>query len=173
MKNKILFCDDKIIILELTRGYRTTIDANMYNLIRPHRWHVMTSNNKQYAIHTKRINKDVNHGKNKCIMMHRLIMGVKEYNGTVIDHIDGDGLNNRKSNLRVCTHSENHMNQKVRINSFTGLKGVFYDKRRNYYYSSIIVNSKCIYLGSFESPDMAKKAYDNAAIKHFGEFFKS
>jgi hypothetical protein len=98
--------------------------------------------------------------------LHRALVRVPP--GYVIDHIDGDGLNNRRSNLRVCTHTQNLQNSRSRANPFG--KGVFLGNRRGTYKAVITVNGRIIQLGHFPTIPEAKAAYDAAALEHFGEF---
>ena len=102
----------------------------------------------------------------KSIKMHRLIMQTPK--GMHTDHIDGNGLNNQRSNLRICTQSQNGMNRGAQINSTSGNKGVF--KRGKRWKSQIKVGKKIKYLGYFASKTEAAIAYNKAALEHFGEF---
>lgn len=88
--------------------------------------------------------------------------------GSIIDHINGNPLDNRRENLRFCTHAQNMQNSKVRKHSGTGVKGV--QKHRNKYRALICKNGKQIKLGSFDSIEEAKACYDAAALEIFGEF---
>ena len=115
----------------------------------------------EYARRGFRIN-----GVKSSVYMHRALITVDA--GFVIDHIDGNGLNNRKSNLRICTHTENLQNSKTLVNPLG--KGVYCSRSGKRYYSYICVNKKRIYLGSFLTKEEAKLAYDQAAFEHFGEF---
>lgn len=89
-----------------------------------------------------------------------------------IDHIDGDGLNNTKQNLRICTQSENVMNQSIRSDNSSGYKGVWWDKQTNKWRAGIIISGKTVYLGRFDFLVNAARAYDFAAKELFGEFSK-
>jgi hypothetical protein len=94
-------------------------------------------------------------------------MGLDETSRMVCDHVNGDTLDNRRSNLRVCTQSENAKN----IHTVYGMidyKGVYKDGRT--YRAMIRVNGKRISLGNFQSPELAATAYNLAAVKHFGRF---
>lgn len=104
----------------------------------------------------------------KKFYLHRLIMNPRpdEY----IDHINGDGLDNRKCNLRICTNSQNNANKGKQKNNKSGYKGVSWDKTRNKWKADIMVNKKTIYLGRFNVINDAARAYNNAAVKYFGEF---
>ena len=101
----------------------------------------------------------------KTKYLHRMIMG--EPDGQV-DHKDRDFYNCRRSNLRVATASQNQANRGVQKNSTTKVKGVFPhgDRFRSY----IRVEGKQIWLGAFDTIEEAKKVYDAAAKRHFGEF---
>lgn len=118
--------------------------------------------------HTNR-NISVN-GKKKIQFMHRLLL---KLDTTVIqgDHIDNDGLNNTRKNIRACNNTENQRNRSKRINNKSGFKGVSWHKLRKTYQAYISDNnSRLIYLGSFACPIEAARAYNAAALIHHGEF---
>lgn len=102
------------------------------------------------------------------LYLHREILDAPE--GMSVDHINGNKLDNRRSNLRLCNMSQNIANTSVRINSQSGLKGVYYFKRDGTWQAQITVNYKRIHLGYFKTPNEAATAYDKAAKEHFGEF---
>ena len=105
----------------------------------------------------------------KQYFCHRIIFYmVHGYMPSEIDHINGDGLDNRIENLRPCTRNENLRNRGTWSN--TGYKGVKKSKKK--YVAQIIINKKNIFLGTYITPQEAAKAYDKAAIQHFGEFAK-
>lgn len=105
----------------------------------------------------------------KKIYLHRLITNCTK--GLIVDHIDGNGLNNCKSNLRICSYIQNGHNRKAKKNSLTGFKGVYKRKdRENNWIARIIVNGKDIYIGSTDTPEKAAAMYNTAAIKYFGDF---
>jgi hypothetical protein len=99
--------------------------------------------------------------------MHREIAGAPK--GMVVDHIDGNELNNRRSNLRVCTVSQNHQNRR-RTWGRSRYKGVCFLKKRNKWKAEIMVNRKHIHIGCFDEEEEAAKAYDKKAAELFGEF---
>lgn len=110
---------------------------------------------------------------NVMYLAHRLawFYCFKEWPEVLIDHIDRDPSNNRIDNLREATKSTNGFNSKLRIDNTIGLKGVYFDKRRNHFYSQIVINKTKIYLGRFDSAQEAHTAYINKAKELQGEFF--
>jgi hypothetical protein len=100
--------------------------------------------------------------------MHRHLITAPK--GRVIDHINGDGLDNTKANLRLATPSQNAANSKIRRNSTTGFKGVWWDKKKKKYRASIWVDGKRFHLGYFHPKTKAAIAYDRAATHHFAQF---
>lgn len=89
-----------------------------------------------------------------------------------LDHIDGDGLNNKFNNLREATRSQNGANSGTRKNNKLGVKGVYHDKINGGYVAQIGFKNQLFYLGYFKNLEAAKKAYDEAAVKFFAEFAK-
>lgn len=118
-----------------------------------------------WCIHKRRKFYCVANSGGKQVQMHRLIAGA-----VMVDHKDGDGLNNRRSNLRPCTNAENLRNRGPQINNKTGAKGVHLCNRSKKFVSKITVDGKIIYLGAFTNVQEASTAYDRAAIKYHGQF---
>lgn len=104
--------------------------------------------------------------------IHRLIMSRmlnrKLLRDEEVDHIDGDGLNNRRNNLRIATHAQNIANQKVSKNNSTGYKGVVKDG--NKYRARIGHKGQDIHIGVYPTAELAARAYDEQALRLFGEF---
>ncbi len=90
--------------------------------------------------------------------------------GMVIDHINGDTLDNRLENLRVCTNTQNAQNIHAGRGIYSKLKGVSFHKKQKKWVAQININGKANWIGSFESQESAHQAYLNEANKHFGEF---
>lgn len=107
-------------------------------------------------------------GKKEFAYLHRLVMNAKK--GQIVDHIDGDSFDNRKSQLRFCTHSENIANQRRHKKQFINapFKGVY--KYKNKYKAQINYKGKTYYLGFYEIAKEAARRYDQEALKLFGEF---
>jgi hypothetical protein len=100
--------------------------------------------------------------------MHRLIMNCPE--DLQIDHIDGNGLNNQRVNLRVAKNAQNCRNQRAHSDSLTGYKGITFVKKKKLYFARIRVNNKLISLGRSKDLKKAVIRYNEAATKYFGEF---
>lgn len=109
--------------------------------------------------------------KTVVVSMHRFLMETPK--GMDTDHINGDRLDNRRENLRICTHSENQRNMQKHKDNKSGYKGVSWDTRSKKWVSRIKAeNGVYRFLGFFRNKLDAAKAYDNAAIKHHGVFAK-
>lgn len=93
-------------------------------------------------------------------------------NGNVVDHINGNKLDNTKLNLRVCTVRQNHANTSIRSDNTSGYKGVSFDKFRNKFAASLSCDGKCHHAGRYETAEEAARAYDDCAKRYFGEFAK-
>lgn len=91
----------------------------------------------------------------------------------IIDHKDTNKENNKWSNLREATHSQNNFNRNKFKNNTSGAKGVTYREKYEYYEAKIKVNGKYIHLGTFKMLEEASKAYQDAAIKYAGEFARN
>ena len=100
------------------------------------------------------------------VLLHRLIANARP--DQVVDHIDGNPLNNMVANLRVCTHAENMRNRKAHANNKLGIKGVYRDKNR--WRAQIRANGQKHEPGSFKSPEEAHAAYKSAAVLLHGDF---
>lgn len=158
---------ENIIKIPLTKNYYLIIDEKDFNLVSKHKWRADDRHKKctVYAITDLHINK-----KRTTISVHRLIM--KPLKTKQVDHVNGNGLDNRRCNLRVCTHSQNQMNKRPKLNSEHKFKGIFWIQKISKWKSSIYVNGKGLHLGLFSSEIKAAKAYDKSAKKHFKEFAK-
>ncbi len=149
------------------RGRVALVDDEDYDLVMQHLWHVIDSPSESgrkrtaYAQTALPPTGDGKHG--KLVRMHVLIMG-QPY----IDHANGNGLDNRRSNLRPATNGQNRANSEGYAAS--GFKGVYWKERVGKYQAMIRVNGKGVSLGYFCDPAEAARAYDDAARKAFGEF---
>lgn len=103
----------------------------------------------------------------KLQYLHHFIIGRKE--GMMVDHINQNRLDNRKSNLRYCTQAQNYMNR-TGTKSKSGYRGVRWSNKEGKWTASISLNYKKYYLGSFETAEKASKAYQEKAKELYGEF---
>lgn len=160
--------------IPLSRGYVTVVDAVDADLAR-HTWHIVITRNdvSKYAVREIKLTPG-RKGKARAERLHRVIMerilGTPLSPKMEVDHIDGNSLNNRRSNLRLATHQQNSRNRKLNKNSGTGFKGVSYRKDNHKWRAIIVVNQCNICLGQFDTPQEAHEAYCKAAEKYFGEF---
>lgn len=157
--------DVKTISIPLTQGKYAVIDAADHELVSGFKWCVQQAPHTCYAVTAKRIP-----GTKKKVVtrLHRLILGAKP--DEVVDHIDGDGLNNRRSNLRLCTPTENQRNTRKQKGTASQYKGVIW--RRGKWRAQIQGCGHCRYLGQFVEERDAAIAYDRAALEMFGAFAK-
>lgn len=148
--------------IKLTRGLTALVDDEDYELLNSTKWYAEKYTHTFYA--RKRIN-------NKLVSMQNFLLNV--HSPLRVDHIDGNGLNNQRSNLRVCTHRQNMLNVgKRRKNPSSQYLGVSYDKSRRKWSASMGINYKSIPLGRYDTEIGAAIAYNEAAKKHHGEFAK-
>ncbi len=152
--------------IELTSGYFAFVDDSDFEFLNQWKWRAnKQSNGDIYAETDKYID-----GKRFIIKMHRLIIGVTDGN-VLVDHRDGNGLNNQRNNLRPCNKSQNGMNRgTIRKNRLTKFKGVQMRSDGKKWVAEIVANKKKTHLGSFNTDVEAAIAYNNAAKIHHGEF---
>jgi len=150
--------------IPLTQGKIVLVDDEDYEYLNQRKWYASKRGNTWYAIRIVCIPKQ------RTIRMHRVILNAP--NGMQVDHINSNGLDNRKSNLRLCTHAENQRHQQLSCRNSTGFKGVSFDKRnpQKTYYACINLNNKQIYIGCYHTAEEAAQAYDKAALKYHKKF---
>lgn len=148
--------------------YFTLVDDEDYEWLSQWRWYY--SNKNKYTGYAVRgvWNKELK--RNKRIWIHREILKPPE--GLYCDHINGNGLDNRKKNLRTCTSAENQKNRSMSENNTSGFKGVAWHKPSKKWLVSATFNGKRRHLGRYKSKMEAAKVYDEFAKKYHGEFAK-
>ena len=148
--------------IKLTQSKETFIDSEDYEKIKSYNWYYHSSG---YAACKQKINNIW-----KTILLHRVIMNCP--NNKQIDHINGNGLDNRKENLRICTHAENGRNTKKRKGTTSKYKGIYWYKALSKWSVRIRFNYKWIFIGYFNDEKEAAKAYNEKAKELFGKFAK-
>jgi hypothetical protein len=156
-------------VIPLTNGGEVIIDESDYEFLSQFRWYKSLMG---YACTPKARSIRPTKPKLNSILMHRILLNAER--GQVIDHINGNPLDNRRENLRVCTTKQNVRNRKKsesgREKTSSIYKGVSLRKADLKWCAFIHENRKSIYLGAFSSEQEAAAAYNQAAIRYFGEF---
>jgi len=147
--------------IPLKHGMIAKISDGKYNQAIQHTWRAVWIKDRWY----------VRRGSDN-MFLHRFVMGVTDPK-ILVDHRDGDGLNNQDDNLRVATQSQNMANQGKHKNNTIGYKGVVWDKRDKKFRAQISVQGKRLKIGYFEDPIDAARAYDEAARKYYGRFART
>ncbi len=150
--------------IKLTKGYVALVDDADYEWLNQWKWFSATRRGMVYANR----NDKRNAGKQRTIAMHRLILGITGVDD-LGDHIDGNGLNNQRANLRKCTRQENTLNRRKIKYGISMYKGVRVNKKGKIH-AVITFDKKRIFLGNFKTEPEAAKAYNNAAKIYHGEF---
>jgi hypothetical protein len=146
--------------IPLTQGMFALIDADDYELVSRYCWFAARMGNTSYACHTLREN-----GKTRILMMHRLILGYDFGDKKITDHINRNGLDNRRKNLRTVEYSINIMNSRIRNTS--GYRGVSRDHGK--WTVRFSIKGTQIYGGRFMDPIEAAKKYDELAVIRYGD----
>jgi hypothetical protein len=151
--------------IPLSRGLFAIVDDCDFNEMSKFKWCAQEDDHTYYAVRSEK-----HIGKTKVIRMHRSILNPSD--DMVIDHINGNGLDNRRENIRACSIKENCRNYKMPKTNTSGVKGAVFDKRRGKWQVHIKVDRLNKHIGYFDSLEDAAKAYNEAAKKYHGEFAK-
>src|SRR3990167_473031 len=146
--------------LKLSKGKVAIIDDEDFEKVSQWRWCAFWNGWKWYVKRTYK--------KNSVIYLHRFITDAPK--GVEVDHKNGDGLDNRKENLRVCTRTENSRNRAQQKNNTSGYKGVSWNKERRKWDAKIKVGKKHVFIGRFKTKEEAARAYDQVAMINFKDY---
>jgi hypothetical protein len=157
--------------IKLTQGKESIVDDEDYQELNKYKWFCDSNGYAVRAITIQSQNKKfgIKH-KQKTILMHKVINNTPE--GFETDHINGIKLDNRKSNLRIATSSQNKANVGLRTDNTSGYKGVCWNKKARKWVAQIMFNNEKIYIGYFAKKEQAATAYNTKALELFGEFVK-
>jgi len=155
---------DDVAIIKLTKEKETIIDLEDLEKILKYKWCASKEGKGWYALTNIKTNYKYNR-----LRLHRFLMNITDSN-IFIDHKDCNPLNNRKSNLRLCTNQENQRNVKLQKRNTTGFKGVYFRKDRNKYIAYTKCNGKNICFGSSETAEGAYEIYCKKIIEIHKEF---
>jgi len=158
---------DTVKQIPLSQGKFTLVDDSEYEELSKHKWYANRGGKTFYAARTT----PLLNGKRKTLFMHRVILNTpRDKQG---DHIDGNGLNNQRANLRNCTKDENNRNRHgLDANNTSGYRGVSWDKGTGKFRAFIKIKGLAVHLGSFTTAAEASGVFDQAAKKHYGEFYQ-
>jgi hypothetical protein len=149
--------------IKLTLGLSALVDTDDFAWLSAFKWRASQNGKRKfYAVRTARVG-----GIERNLYMHRVIVGASP--DLVVDHINGNSLDNRRCNLRVCTHAENLRNA-IWPKGTSRLKGVSWHAGAKAWEAYISLDGRKHHLGCFASEVEAAKAHDAIALKHFGEF---
>lgn len=152
--------------IALTQGQFAFVDDRDFKRVNRFKWFAAKCSGRWYAGRKIRTN-----GGRKNLYLHRYILGEPK---SAIDHIDGNGLNNTRKNLRLCSGQQNNWNKGIQRNNTSGFKGVSRGKSKSKpWIATISRERKIYYLGSFATREDAARAYDKAVAVERGEFART
>lgn len=146
-------------------GLVTLVNNEDYEKVNQYRWYVGKNRHTYYVS---------SHINGKTVQLHRFILGLNNPK-VCVDHINGDGLDNRKCNLRIATNRQNQHNSQARITmngkpTSSKFKGVYWNKKDRKWMALGTTNNKRVYLGNFDIETEAAQAYNKFAKENYGEF---
>jgi hypothetical protein len=152
-------------MITISQNQSVKVDDSDYDYLNQYKWHLTSKGYAARRVHypSTRANQVA-----KIFLMHRILAFADR--GYQVDHINGDKLDNQKSNLRLCNASQNQSNRRLQSNNTSGYKGVHYNKPQNNWRARVVVNRKTINLGGFSTPELAAEAYNLKAKELHGEF---
>ncbi len=149
--------------IPLTQGRFAIVDDDVYEWASKHKWFTQRSGRRFYAC--RRVGKQ---NAQTQLFLHREILNAPK--GIMVDHINGDGLDCTRGNMRLASNAENQHNTPKRVNNTSGYKGVSFHRPNGKWRASLQLHGKQIHVGYFSAIEDAVIAYDQAALRYHGEF---
>lgn len=159
--------EGNVAYITLTNNCEAIIDAEDAALFGRLNWYAWARPHTTYAVRSARDNEPGP----RMVFLHRAVLSAPH--GISVDHINGDGLDNRRANLRLASLSENNRNQRLAARNTSGFKGVTWHARQQRWQAQIKSGGKCFYLGLFDNRQEAHAAYCDAAKRMHGEFART
>lgn len=156
--------EGELAFVPLTKGFVAVIDAADVGFVGQFNWQVRVRKNSVYAVRAGLRRQ----GEKGIKYLHRELLAAPY--GVEVDHRSGDGLDNRRKNLRLATVAQNRRNQRTGKANTSGIKGVSWHKRVKRWAANITVNGKALHLGYHDTKELARAAYAAASAEHHGEF---
>ena len=150
-----------IYAIPLSKGFSTLVDEEDFARFGSLKWYAVVHGNGRIYAYRKP-------AAGRTIYLHREI--VKAQPGSDVDHINGDCLDNRRQNIRVCSRAENCHNRRIKVRGSSKFVGVYFDRRRNTWCARCFHSWRSYYLGGFTSEEDAAKARDAFVRKERGAF---
>jgi hypothetical protein len=163
MKSRPIRIEGNVAYVPLTRGYEAIIDAGDVHLVDGCNWCARLRLNTVYVQRT-----DCSGAKKRTVQLHRVLLSAPDE--MQVDHINGDGLDNRRSNLRLATPSQNMYNQRPTSKNTSGFKGVSWENRHGKWRAQIAYKGNQRHLGYYSISEAAYQAYVDASSSLHGEF---
>ena len=161
--------EGNIAYVPLTKGYEAVIDAADVPLVEGFNWCALAAPYTVYGLRNGQ--KERGEERGRAVFLHHVICPPE--NGLLTDHRDGDGLNNRRANLRLASKAENGRNSRMKSRNTSGFKGVHLHKETGKWRARISTGDKHVSLGLFATPEDAHAAYAKASAELHGEFSRA
>jgi hypothetical protein len=140
--------------IELTRGLYSIVDSSSLEVLSGISWYAQRGGHRKFYASRHVLTKN---------RMHHVLLNVPD--GMVVDHINGDSLDNRLCNLRLCTQADNMRNLRRKMLPISGIRGVYWSKRQQKYQSSIKIAGKPVHLGTNSDPYVLSAIYEAKRIE--------
>jgi hypothetical protein len=153
--------------INLTQGFKTLVDDADFVFLSQYTWRIKRDSHTNYA--QTSVSTGLKKPRQVMLSIHRLIMDAQP--GQQVDHKNGNGLDNRRENLRICSQKENVRNRHSTVGK-SKYKGVSWNTAKGKWKVTIFPDYQQVFLGYFDDEDEAAKIYDEAAQEYYGEFAK-